>query len=62
MREELEDFDNIDDLSDEDDLDGFVVDSEDDFIDDGDAGDYSSHIRKIFGYDRRRLVTNLKLL
>ena len=30
-------------------------DEEDDFIDDDDAGDdYSSHIRQIFGYDKRK--------
>ncbi len=56
MREELEDFDGVDDLSDDDDLDDFVVDSGDDLIDDGDQEDYSSHIRKIFGYDKRRQV------
>ena len=57
MREELDDFDGVDDLSDDDDLDGFVVDSGDDFIDDGDdQEDYSSHIRKIFGYDKRRYI------
>lgn len=29
----------------------------DDFIDDGDAeGDYSSEIKKIFGYDKSRFV------
>ncbi len=54
MREELEDFDGLDDLSDDEDLDDFVVDSGDDFIDDGDQEDYSSHIRKIFGYDKRK--------
>lgn len=39
---------------DDDDMDGFVVGSDDDFIDDGEAGDYSSHIREIFGYDKRK--------
>ena len=30
-------------------------DEDDDFIDDDDAGlDYSSHIRQIFGYDKRK--------
>lgn len=30
-------------------------DEDDDFIDDDDAGmDYSSHIRDIFGYDKRK--------
>ena len=36
------------------DLDGFVT-SDEEFLDDGDAeNDYSSEIRKIFGYDRTR--------
>ena len=55
LREEMGELEDFDDLSeDEDDLDGFVVDSEEDFIDDGESGDYSHHIRKIFGYDKRR--------
>ena len=39
---------------DEDDLDDFVVGSDDEFIDDSEAGDYSSYIREIFGYDKRK--------
>ena len=38
------------------DLDGFVT-SDEEFLDDGEAvSDYSSEIRKIFGYDRRKYV------
>ncbi len=59
MREELGDINDVDDLSDEDDMGDFVVESEDDFIDDGESEDYSSHIRKIFGYDKRRLAISL---
>lgn len=46
-----------DDLDEEDsDLDGFVA-SDEEFIDDEEAGhDYSSEIQKIFGYDRTRYV------
>ena len=38
-------YDGVDDM--DDDLDGFIDDEEDDV-------DYSKHIRKLFGYDRRR--------
>ena len=36
------------------DLDGFVVDGDDDFIDDSEAQDYSKYISEIFGYDKRK--------
>jgi len=36
------------------DLEGFVVDEDDDFIDDSEAQDYSKYISEIFGYDKRK--------
>lgn len=45
----------MDELYDYDDYDLDEDDEDDDFIDDtGQGGDYSRHIRQIFGYDRRR--------
>ena len=44
----------VDDLYSDDEMDDFIA-SDDEFIDDSeDTGDYSSAIRKIFGYDRSR--------
>lgn len=40
----------------EDDLSDFVEEGEDDFIDDSEACDYSSAIREIFGYDKRKFA------
>ena len=46
----------------ESDLDGFVT-SDEEFLDDEEqSNDYSSEIRKIFGYDRRKYVCGYLLL
>lgn len=53
---QMEGMNSVDDLySDEEEMDDFIASDDDDFIDDSEeTEDYSSAIKKIFGYDRSR--------